>query len=99
MGRSLEEKQNPVNAACSAWNIACNSIEVHGRSLDRYFDSYRAYNPDDTDEEIAATRSDMEKLIQNKLHLFPDVNKQIVGAQITTLAGGDRIDVASLISE
>ena len=38
-GRTLEEKQNRLNAACSAWNIACNPPNVWDRSLDQYVES------------------------------------------------------------
>ena len=95
LGDTVEQKQIRVNAACSAWNMACNPPEVRNRSLDQYIKSYRSYNPEVTDEEISAILSDMERLIQNKLRLFPDVHKQIVGAQVTQVEGKDRIDVAS----
>ena len=94
-GDTLEEKQQRLNAACSAWNIACNPPDVHKRSLNQYVESYKSYNPDVGDQEASAVRSDMERLIQSKLSLFPSVNKQIVGAQITQMAGKDRIDAAS----
>ena len=95
LGETLGEKQNFLNAVCSAWNIACNTPEVRDRSLDHYVESYRSYNSDASDEEISGIRSTMEKLMQNKLCLFPAVQKQIVSAQITQMAGKDRIDVAS----
>lgn len=95
LGDTVEQKQIRVTAACSAWNMACNPPEVRNRSLDQYIKSYRSYNPEVTDEEISAILSDMERLIQNKLRLFPDVHKQIVGAQVTQVEGKDRIDVAS----
>ena len=95
-GKTLEEKQNRLNAACSAWNIACNPPEVHKRSVAQYVEGYQMHNPEASDEELSGVRSTMEKLIQNKLRLFPAVHKQIVGAQITQAAGKDRIDVASL---
>ena len=94
-GRTLEEKQNRLNAACSAWNIACNPPDIWDRSLDQYVESYRSYNPELSDEEVSVVRSTMAKLTQNKLSLFPAVHKQIVGAKITQVAGEDRIDVAS----
>ena len=94
-GDTLEERQNLLNAACSAWNMACNLPEVRDRSLDQYMKSYRSYNPHASDDEISAIRSDMEKLIQNKLHLFPEVRKQIVGANITRVGDKDHIDVVS----
>jgi len=93
--RTLEEKQNRLTAACSAWNMACKPPDVRDRLLNRYVESYKSYNPGISDEEVSGIRSTMAKLIQNKLRLFPAVRKQIVGATITRVAGEDRIDVVS----
>jgi len=95
-GKTLEDKQNRLNAACSAWNIACNPPEVHNKSVTQYVEGYQMHNPEASDEELTGVRSTIEKLIQNKLRLFPTIHKQIVGAQISQAAGKDRIDVASL---
>ena len=94
-GETLEDKQNRLNAACSAWNIACNPLRARKSLLNQYLKSYQSHNPDATDEELSDIRSDMEKLIQNKLFLFPAIEKPIVGARISRVAGQDRIDVAS----
>lgn len=94
-GRTLEEKQNRLTAACSAWNIACNPPDVWDRTLDRYVESYKSYNPEVSDEEVSGIRSTMAKLTQNKLRLFPAVHKQIIGARITQMGGKDRINVVS----
>jgi hypothetical protein len=64
--------------------------------LSQYIQSYRSYNPDVTEEQLRDIRSDMEKLIRNKLALFPTFCKQIVGARISQAAGQDRIEVASV---
>ena len=95
-GRTLEEKQNRLNAACSAWNIACNPPDVWDRGLDQYVEGYKSHNPEWSDGEISGIRSTMAKLTQNKRRLFPAVHKQIVGATITQVAGEDRIDVVSV---
>ena len=94
-GGTLEEKQNRLTAACSAWNIACNPPDVWDRTLDEYVESYKSYNPDASDEKISGIRSTMAKLTENKLCFFPAIHKEIVGATITQVAGEDRIDVVS----
>jgi len=94
-GRTLEEKQNRLTAACSAWNIACNPPDVWDRTLDQYVESYKSYNPEVCDEEVSGIRSTMAKLTQNKLRLFPAVHKQIVRARITQVGGKNRINVVS----
>lgn len=94
-GRTLEEKQNRLTAACSAWNIAINPPSVWDRSITQYVESYKSYNPELSDEEVSGIRSTMAKLTENKSRLFPAIHKQIVGATITQVAGEDRIDVVS----
>lgn len=95
LGNTLEEKQNYLNSACSAWNIACNPPEVRNKSLDQYFESFRLYNKGASDEDVSDIRSNMEKLVENKLLLFPTINKKIVDARITHEAGKDNIVVIS----
>lgn len=95
LGETLEDKQNLLNAACSAWNIACNPPRARENLLKQYLKSYQSHNPNATDEQLSDIRSDMEKLVQNKLSLFPATQKPIVGAHISRVAGKDRIDVVS----
>lgn len=65
LGKTLGEKQNRLNVACTAWNMACIRPEVRNRSLNQYMESYQSYNTDVSDEQISGVRSDMEILIQN----------------------------------
>jgi len=94
-GQTLEDRQDRLTAACSAWNMACTPPEAHERLLRQYVESCRSYSPDATDEKLSDVRRVMEKLMRNKLALFPTVRKQIVGAQLSRAAGKDRIDVVS----
>jgi len=96
MGKTLQDRQNRLTAASSAWNMACSPPEARQRALDKYIESYRSYCPRVTEEELSDIRSDMEKLVASKLSLFPDVQKQIVHAEIFPEAGKDRIAVASM---
>jgi len=75
--------------------MACNPPEARHRALNEYVKSYKSYNPDATNEQLSDIRRDMEKLMRNKLPLFPAIYKQIVGAQMSRVAGKDRIDVVS----
>ena len=94
-GKTLEEKQNRLNAACSAWNIANNLPNLWDRSLDQYVESYKSYNPGLSDEEVSEVRSTMSKLTHNKWRLFPAIHNQIIGAKIIQVGKEDRIDVVS----
>jgi hypothetical protein len=40
VGNTIGERQNRLNAACSAWNMACGSPEVRRRQLDQYAEGY-----------------------------------------------------------
>ena len=93
--KTLDDKQCRLAAACSAWNMACSTPDTRAKMLEEYIRGYRSQFPEKTDVEMAAVRRVMEALIQNKLRLFPTVNKQIVNSRVTRTAEGDRIDIAS----
>lgn len=95
MANSPEQRQNHLNAACSAWNIACNPPEQRQKILDRYLTEYLRYNPHTDPANAAAIRSDMEKLIAQKLKLFPKDKRQILNAQLVSMGDQDRIEVVS----
>ena len=95
MGNSLDQRQSLLNAACSAWSIACNLPEVRKRNLDHYMREYQRFNPGADEEELAGVRSNMEKLIQKKLQMFPTDLRRIVGARILRAGDKDRVEIMS----
>ena len=95
MGKTLQDRQSLLNAACSAWNIACNPPGQRKANLDAYMAEYRRHNANDDEAEMAGVRSNMEKLIAKKSDMFPTDLRQIVGAQIVRSGDQERIDVAS----
>ena len=95
MGDTPEQKQSLLNAACSAWSIACNLPEFRQNYLDHYMREYRRFNPGADDEELAGVRSNMEKLIQKKLEMFPNDLRQVIGARIFKSGEKDRIEIMS----
>ena len=40
VGKTAEEKQSRLTAACSAWNMACGSPEIRRQQLDQYVEGY-----------------------------------------------------------
>ena len=96
---STQEKQNRLEAACSAWNIACSPPENREKMLGQYVDGYKSYNPSIEAEGLTEVRAVMEKLIERKLTLFPAVKKQIAGGQITVEGGKSKIVVLSIESQ
>jgi hypothetical protein len=95
MGETAEERQSLLNAACSAWNIACNPPDVREANLDRYMQEYERHNPDVDKDDLAGVRANMEKLVDKKLEMFPADLRPIVGAQLVQSEGRDRIEIMS----
>jgi len=95
LGDSAEEKQNRLNAACSAWNMACGSPEIRWRQLEQYVKSFRHFNPAHSPSNLANIRKEMELLIERKLQMFPEDRRQIISARVVMVGKDYRIEVAS----
>ena len=95
VGDTIGERQNRLNAACSAWNMACGSPEVRQRQLEQYKEGYLRFNPATSPGDLANILKDMELLIERKLTMFPDDKRQIVSARVVKVGHVYRIEVAS----
>jgi hypothetical protein len=95
VGDTTGERQNRLNAACSAWNMACCSPEVRERQLEQYKEGYLRFNPATSPGDLANILKDMELLIERKLKMFPDDKRQIVGARVVMVGKDYRLEVAS----
>ena len=95
VGDTIEERQNRLNAACSAWNMACSSPEVRQRQLEKYREGYLRFNPATSPSDLANILKDMELLIERKLQMFPEDQRQIVSARVVMVGTKYRIEVAS----
>ena len=95
VGDTMAERQNRLNAACSAWNMACCPPEVRQRQLEQYKEGYLRFNPATSPGDLANILKDMELLIERKLRMFPDDKRQIVGARVVKVGNVYRIEVAS----
>ncbi len=95
VGNTIGERQNRLNAACTAWNMACVSSEVRQRQLKQYGENYLRFNPSTSPIDLANILKDMELLIERKLRMFPDDHRQIVSARVVMVGTGYRIEVAS----
>ena len=95
VGNTIGERQNRLNAACTAWNMACGSPEVRRRQLEQYKEGYVRFNPGTSPTDLANILKDMESLINRKLALFPDDQRQIVNAKVVRVGTTYRIDVVS----
>ena len=94
-GKTLEERQNRLNAVCTAWNIASGSPEHRQQQLERYGEGYLRSNPATSPSDLANILKDMNTLIERKLQMFPDDHRQIVNARVVMVWNAYRIEVAS----
>lgn len=95
VGDTIEERQNRLNAACNAWNMACGSPEVRQRQFERFREGYLRFNPATSPSDLANMLKDIELLIERKLKMFPDDRRQIVNARVVMVGTKYRIEVAS----
>ncbi len=99
VGDTIGERQNRLNAACTAWNMACGSPEIRQRQLEQYRQGYLQFNPATSPAALANIFKDMESLVERKLNLFPDDKRQIVDAKVVKVGNNFRIEVASATLE
>jgi hypothetical protein len=95
LGEDDEHKRHLLNGAVSAWNIACLPVSERTRALQTFMTAYKNMNPTQTQEDYADVEWDMNKLIENKCLLFPDVKSQIVNATLSQVEGKLHVTVVS----
>ncbi len=95
VGNTVGERENRLNATCTAWNMACASPKVRQRQLEQYSEGYLQYNPGTSPSDLANIIKDIELLIERKLELFPDDHRQIIDARVVKVGSEYRIEVAS----
>jgi hypothetical protein len=96
MGEDIEEKQQYLNSAVSAWNIACLDEKARKRSIKKYMAEYRKLNPKQSERDFRDVEEDLRLLIKQKEKLYPEVRVQIVDAHIKEINGKNHVTVASL---
>ena len=99
VGKTPEEKQSRLTAACSAWNMACGSPDIRRQQLEQYVEGYQRFNPATSLGDLANIRKDMESLIERKLQMFPEDQRQIVSARVVMVGNDYRIEVASATAQ
>jgi hypothetical protein len=96
MGEDIEEKQQYLNSAVSAWNIACLDEKARKRSIKKYMAEYRKLNPTHSRRDFRDVEEDLRLLVKQKEKLYPEVRCQIVDAHIQEINGKNHVTVASL---
>ena len=77
MGEDIEDKQQYLNSAVSAWNIACLDEKDRKRSIKKYMAEYRKLNPTQSKQDFRDVEEDLRLLIKQKEKLYPEVRVQI----------------------
>jgi len=80
MGENTKERQNYLNEACTAWNIASLDQKDREGAIQHTIEDYKKTNPGTDD--VEGFEQDLRKLVQKKLEMFPDIKKIIVDAKI-----------------
>lgn len=93
-GKTPEEKHYRLTAACSAWNMACGSPEIRRQQLEQYGEGYQRNNSATSPSDLANILKVMESLIERKLQMFPEDQRQIVSAKVVMVGTDYRIEVA-----
>ena len=96
MGEDVEEKQQYLNSAVSAWNIAFLDEKAQKRSIKKYIAEYRKLNPTQSKRDFRDVEEDIILLIKQKEKLYPEERVQIVDAHIQDINGKNHVTVASL---
>ncbi|CAN5160791.1 hypothetical protein BH11PLA2_BH11PLA2_43280 [soil metagenome] len=94
-GKTPEEKNHRLTAACNAWNMACGSPEIHWQQLEQYVEGYRQTNPKASPSDLANILKVMQSLIELKLELFPEDKRLIVSGTVVMVGKDYRIEVVS----
>ena len=75
MGENTEERQNYLNGACTAWNIANLDESRREEAIRRVIEGGKRMNPEIDDAESFV--HDLLILIQKKLEMFPDIKRSL----------------------
>ena len=93
MGDDLEERQNLLNSACSAWNISLLKPKKREKAIRKYVKEYKRYNPDVDDQDCMDMQENLEKLVSEKERLFPNEKRRIFKAEIEVKNGKEHYNV------
>ena len=96
MGEDLEDRQQYLNTAVSAWNIACLDSADREKAVRKYRKSYRRMNPLSTHRDCANVEENLRVLISKKDKLYLNVRTQIAGATIEEKDGREYLAIASI---
>jgi hypothetical protein len=93
-GNDINEKQNYLNCACTAWNISLYPVNLIEQKINKVVTDYEKNNPGTNDSK--KYRHNLKQLIERKIELYPDVRKTVVEAIIKEHNRNFQIMIASM---
>ena len=97
LGEDIEHKQQLLNGAASAWNIACMGKEKRRQAIKKYMRRYRKMNPHQTKQDYRDAEEDLNLLIKEKDRLYPDIKVQVAHVEVREI--GDKLHVTVMSME
>ena len=95
MGDTLEEKQNYLNTACTAWNLSLLPENKRDEAIDNCIQEFRKYNVNVNDEECEDLKENYRIIINHKIRAYPNSKKHMAGANVEFVNGEYKINVMS----
>jgi len=96
VGDDQADKQEYLNGAVSAWNIACLNSSKQKKAIQNYRKTYSQMNPSHTRRDCDDALENIRLLIKRKNELYPEARIQIAHAKIVTRGNKDHVTVASV---
>ncbi len=91
---NLEEKENYLRSACSAWNMACFESPKRYRLLRNYIEKFKEIN-NSSEGNCKNLEEDLMKLIEQKEKLYPNVMVRILDSKIEVIDGKEHVNIVS----
>jgi hypothetical protein len=95
MGDNLEEKQNYLNTACTAWNLSLLPENKRDEAIDNCIEEFRKYNINVNDEECEDLKENYRIIIDHKIRAYPNSKKHMLGANAEFVNGEYKVNVMS----
>jgi hypothetical protein len=99
MGEDLEEKQNYLNLACTAWNISLLPESKRNDAIEQCVAEYRNMNDDVDEEDCNNIRENYKLIIKHKVKAYPFSQKQMIDAIVEIIDGETKVNVMSFDPE
>ena len=95
MAQDIQEKQNCLNLACTAWNLSLLPPDKRNEAIRQCITQYRKMNPEVTDSDCESLQHNYTVIIEERLRIFPSSQKHMLSASVEEVQGKHRFNVVS----